>query len=77
MNCVICKTGITAPGIKSFMLEKDNSIVIVKGVPAQICNQCGEAYFDAVTTKALYTQAQASFKNGAELEIIKLGNMAA
>jgi YgiT-type zinc finger domain-containing protein len=76
MNCVICKTGVTAPGIKSFMLEKDNSIVIVKGVPAQVCNQCGEAYFDAQTTKALYAQAQNSFKNGAELEVIKLDRAA-
>ena len=72
MNCIICKTGITAPGIKSFMLEKDNSIVIVKGVPAQICNQCGEAYFDEKTTKELYEKSVASMSNGAELEIIKL-----
>lgn len=77
MTCVICKTGITAPSTKSFMLEKGDSIVIVKGVPAQVCNQCGEAYFDAKTTKALYAQAQISFKNGAELEVIKLGNLAA
>jgi YgiT-type zinc finger domain-containing protein len=77
MNCVICKTGVTAPGIKSFMLEKGSSILIVKDVPAQICNQCGEAYFDAKTTKALYALAENSFKSGAELEVIRLGNMAA
>lgn len=72
MNCVICKTGVTAPGIKSFMLEKDNCIVIVKGVPAQICNQCGEAYFDSKTTKELYAKANESILNGAELEVINL-----
>ncbi len=77
MSCVICRSGITVEGTKSFMLEQGDSIVIVKGVPAQICNQCGEAYFDAKTTKALYAQAQVSFKNGAELEVIKLGNLAA
>lgn len=76
MNCVICKTGVTAPGIKNFMLEKGSSIVIVKDVPAQVCNQCGEAYFDAATTKALYAQAAASIKNGAELEVIKLNKAA-
>lgn len=76
MNCVICKTGVTAPGIKSFMLEKGNSIVIVKGVPAQICNQCGEAYFDAKTTKELYAQATVSIQNGAELEVIRLNTAA-
>lgn len=53
MKCVICKSGTTAPGIKSFMLEKGNTIVIVKGVHAQVCNQCGECYFDAQTTAAL------------------------
>ncbi|MDX2000812.1 MAG: type II toxin-antitoxin system MqsA family antitoxin [Chitinophagales bacterium] len=72
MNCLICKSGVTEPGIKNFMLERDNSIVIVKGVPAQVCSQCGEAYFDASTTKALYEQAQASLKNNPELEVIKL-----
>lgn len=77
MTCVICKTGITEHGLKSFMLEKGSSILIVKDVPAQVCNQCGEAYFDAPVTKALYTLAQNSFKTGAELEVIKLGPLAA
>jgi YgiT-type zinc finger domain-containing protein len=72
MKCVICKSGITAPGIKSFMLEKGNSIVIVKGVPAQVCNQCGEAYFDAETTADLYAKASRSMVSGAELEVINL-----
>ena len=72
MKCVICKSGITAPGIKSFMLEKGNSIVIVKGVTAQVCNQCGEAYFDAETTADLYAKASRSMESGAELEVITL-----
>ncbi len=76
MKCVICKTGITAPGIKSFMLEQNDSIVIVKGVTAQVCNQCGEAYFDAKTTKELYAKATASIKNGTELEILRFNKAA-
>lgn len=76
MKCVICKTGVTAPGIKSFMLEQNDSIIIVKGVPAQVCNQCGEAYFDAKTTKELYEKATASLQNGAELEVIRLNKAA-
>ncbi len=76
MKCVICKSGTTAPGIKSFMLEKGSSIVIVKGVPAQVCNQCGEAYFDAQTTAELYAKASQSLENGAELEVIRLDKAA-
>jgi hypothetical protein len=45
-------------------------------VLAQICTQCGEAYFDAKTTKELYAKASESFSNGAELEIINLNTAA-
>lgn len=76
MKCVICKSGNTAPGIKSFMLEKGNSIVIVKGVPAQVCSQCGEAYFDDKTTAELYAKTLLSLQSGAELEVISLDKAA-
>jgi YgiT-type zinc finger domain-containing protein len=76
MKCVICKSGTTAPSIKSFMLEKGNTIVIVKGVHAQVCNQCGECYFDAETTAALYSKAADSLESGAELEVIRLDKAA-
>lgn len=28
------------------MLDLENTIIIIKGVPAKVCTQCGEQYFD-------------------------------
>ena len=44
MNCSVCKRGRTTPGETSVVLERDVTIVIVRGVPADLCDECGEYY---------------------------------
>ena len=51
MRCVICKTGEVKPGTTSFTVERGEMTLVLKGVPARVCGQCGEAYFDEGTTK--------------------------
>jgi YgiT-type zinc finger domain-containing protein len=50
MKCVICKHGETKPGLVTVTLERDECIIVLKKVPAEICDNCGEYYLsDAVT----------------------------
>ncbi len=42
MTCVICKFGDTSSGHATVTLERDGTTVIVKDVPADICEDCGE-----------------------------------
>jgi YgiT-type zinc finger domain-containing protein len=72
MKCVICKTGITKMGKTSTMFEREGSLIIIKDIPAEICDQCGEAYFDEETTRELMRIANEAFNNGAELEVIRM-----
>ena len=51
MHCLICKTGDVAPGTTTFSVERGPMTLVIKGVPARVCGQCGEAYFDEATTK--------------------------
>lgn len=44
MKCVICKQGSTKPGHATVTLQRGNTTVIFKEVPADICENCGE-YF--------------------------------
>lgn len=44
MKCVICKTGHTHPGTATVTLQRDNSVVVIRDVPAEICEDCGEYY---------------------------------
>lgn len=51
MRCVICKSGDVQPGSTTFTVERGNMTLVLKGVPARVCSQCGEAYFDEATTQ--------------------------
>ena len=46
MRCLICKRGSTEPGTTTVTLERDGLIMVIKGVPAQVCENCAEAYVD-------------------------------
>ncbi len=76
MNCVICSIGITKPELVTVTLERDKAIVLVKDVLANVCQNCGERYFDSSITDQLLALADRAFEEGAELEIVRLPNAA-
>ncbi len=55
MKCVLCRTGETKPGKTTETYELGSAVVVVRGVPAQVCQQCGETYTDEATTRELET----------------------
>ena len=71
MKCVICKHGETKNGTTTVTLERGNSTIVFKDVPAQICDNCGEKYVDGETTKELLKKANELIKNGTEVDIRK------
>ncbi|MCL2190090.1 MAG: type II toxin-antitoxin system MqsA family antitoxin [Defluviitaleaceae bacterium] len=44
MNCFRC-TGYMEPMKKTHTVTLKECVIIVKQVPALVCNQCGETYF--------------------------------
>mgnify|MGYP001041985273 CR=1 FL=1 len=46
MKCVVCKQAETRPGTATVTLERDGLTVVFKGVPAQVCPNCGEDYVE-------------------------------
>jgi YgiT-type zinc finger domain-containing protein len=77
MICLTCKIGTPEPATTTVMLERDGSLVILKNVPARICDNCGERYFDAAITRQTLAEAETAFRDGAELEVKRFGLMAA
>ncbi|HUG14996.1 MAG TPA: type II toxin-antitoxin system MqsA family antitoxin [Thermomicrobiales bacterium] len=69
MKCVICRHGDTQPGVTTVTLARDALTLVVKNVPAQVCDTCGEAYVDEETTTALLASAEAASKAGVQVEI--------
>lgn len=71
MECVICKSGSTHPGMVTVTLQRDDSTIIFKHVPADVCENCGEYYLDENITDQLLKSAEEAVKKGAEVEILK------
>lgn len=53
MRCIVCKNGETRPGRTTETYELETAVVVVRGIPAEVCDQCGEAYTDAETRRHL------------------------
>ncbi len=53
MRCALCRTGETTPGKTTETYEIGGTVVVVRGVPAEVCQQCGETYTDDATTRQL------------------------
>ncbi|MEA5550524.1 type II toxin-antitoxin system MqsA family antitoxin [Anabaena cylindrica UHCC 0172] len=71
MKCVICKHGETKPVLVIVTLERDECIIVLKKVPAEICDNCGEYYLSDTVTEQVLEKAELAINNGAKLEIIR------
>jgi len=69
MKCTICKQGNTQSGFTVVTLQRDERTLVIKGVPAEICENCGEYYLSQEIANRLYQQAEESLQHGAEVEI--------
>jgi YgiT-type zinc finger domain-containing protein len=69
MLCVICKNGKTRPGRATVTLEREGTTLIVRGVPAEVCENCGEEYVDEAAATRLLKTAEEAARAGAHVDI--------
>ena len=69
MKCVICEQGETAPGRVTVTLERGATTLVIKGVPAQVCENCGESYVDEEVAARLLATAETAVSAGVQVEV--------
>ena len=69
MKCLICKNGETQGGFTAVTLQRGDHILVIKNVPADICENCGEYYLSQEIAELMYQQAEQALERGAEVEI--------
>ena len=69
MKCLICKQGETYQGYATVTLERDNTTVVFKRVPALICDNCSEEYIAETEVRALLTRAEEAAKTGVQVDV--------
>lgn len=70
MKCAICQHGQTRDDYTTIVLERAQTTVVFKNVPAKICDNCGEEYVSAEVNEALLRQAQEEARRGVTLEML-------
>ena len=68
LTCVICKVGETKTGHTTVTLERHPTTLIVRGVPAQICTNCGEEYIGEEASEYLVIRVGNAAKGRVEIE---------
>jgi len=71
MKCTICKFGETAGGMTTVTLHRGESIIVIKDVPAQICENCGEYYLAEDITEQVMALADGAIQRNAEIEVLR------
>ena len=71
MTCTLCRHGETRPGRVTVVLDRGETTVILKEVPGDVCENCGEYYLSEAVTSQLLERAEAAIRNGAEVEILR------
>lgn len=71
MKCLLCKQGETKPGHVTVTLQRGGTTVILKEVPADVCENCGEYYLSEKVARQVTQRAEESVKSGVEVEILR------
>ena len=71
MMCSICRNGQTSAGQVTVSLQRGETTIILKGVPADICHNCGEYYLSEDITRRVLSAAEEAVAKGAEVEILR------
>ena len=71
MNCALCRHGNTRLGEVTVTFQREGTTVILKGVPAGVCDNCGESYLAERVTEKVLARAEDAVKSGAEVVILR------
>ncbi len=71
MNCLICKHGETAPGEATVTAQRGPCTIVIKSVPADVCQNCGEYYLSEKTAQRIEAMAVQAERSGTEVEVRK------
>ncbi len=76
MKCVLCSGGMERSAI-SVPYEMDQEyILVVRGVPAWVCRQCGDSFLDISVVRALEKIVATARQNGVTMGFIEYRNAA-
>ena len=72
MICLTCKNGEYKDGTTNITLERGRTVVVIRNIEANVCNNCGDATFSSKTAKMLDEIFEEAVESGKEVTILEL-----
>jgi len=76
MKCTICDSELIQSKV-NHIVDFDNHIIIIKEVPALVCEQCGEYYLDNEIALKVENIIDKVYQNHAEIFVVNFKEMVA
>lgn len=70
MTCIFCKVGETHPQKVTVVLDKERTLLVLRQVPADVCDHCGHQHYSSKVTRHLLTAYQEARQKNADLEVL-------
>jgi YgiT-type zinc finger domain-containing protein len=64
MRCQDCGQGETRTGVTTVPLQVGSTVILVQGVPSDICDACGKFFVDSTTSNHLLRLSQTALARG-------------
>jgi YgiT-type zinc finger domain-containing protein len=58
-------------GCVTVTLQRDQSVIVIKNVPALVCENCGDYTLDEAVTSRIMDVAEQAVSNNAEIEVLQ------
>jgi YgiT-type zinc finger domain-containing protein len=71
MNCSVCTATDLATGQATLTFERGGTTVVVKGVPALVCPNCGEEHISEETAARALEAAERAAGSGSEVAVLQ------
>ena len=69
LPCVICGPGHRYPGETTKTLHRGAVTMVVHHVPAEVCDNCHEVYFDQAVARELSMLFAAAVRSGVKIDV--------
>jgi YgiT-type zinc finger domain-containing protein len=66
---VVCRTGTLHDGATTVTVERGAMTLVLKGVPARVCDTCGEGYVGEATTRRLESLVDQLQTSGVQIAV--------
>jgi YgiT-type zinc finger domain-containing protein len=70
-KCALCG-GNRISGTATFSADRGGVVVVIRDVPATICDQCGEEWFEDGVVQALQESVEGARSRGAQIEVTSM-----